>query len=503
MLKSILSVGGFTLLSRVTGLLRDIIMAAVIGAGPVMDAFTVAFRLPNHFRSIFAEGAFNAAFIPAFTKIRTRDGEAASNAFQGRVLAWLLLSQIILLALALAFTGPFVSLFVSDARLPLATELTRITFPYLLLITLVTLWGGILNATGRFSAAAAAPILLNLSIGGALLIAFLFPTPGHAAAWGVFVAGVLEAGFLAFVAGKAGLLATPGKLSRTPDIRNFFRNFVPAVIGSAGVQIAMLLDTIIAGQLPQGAVSAIYYADRLYQLPVGVIALAGGTVLLPIMSKLLAEGKEKAAFRSQNRIATVIFALSAPCCIAFLMIPDILLAGLFERGAFKAMATSASGSVLAAYSLGLPAIVLIRAVIPSFQARGDTKTPMLVSLTAVGINILLKLILTGPFGASGLAMATSVGAWINLGLLTFFAIKRGQMQPDRDFFWSVAAIALACIWLIAALELEPYLAPVALASPILPKEMRMIGISLAGIVTYFGFLLAGMRLLGLKLSPRG
>ena len=244
MLKSILSVGSFTLLSRVTGLIRDILMAAIIGAGPIMDAFTVAFRLPNHFRVIFAEGAFNAAFVPNFTKILTQEGEIAAKNFQARVLTWLILSQVVLLIPAMIFTQQFVGLFLSDNRLQLATELTRITFPYLFMITLVSLWGGVLNATNRFSAAAAAPILLNVSIVATLSLAFMFSTSGHAAAWGVLVSGILQAAFLGFATQRAKLFVWPATSQLTQNMGQFFKSFGPAVIGSAGVQIAMLADTI-------------------------------------------------------------------------------------------------------------------------------------------------------------------------------------------------------------------------------------------------------------------
>ncbi len=479
--------------------MRDILMAAIIGAGPVMDAFAVAFRLPNHFRAIFAEGAFNAAFVPGYTRIRTQDGEEASQQFQAGILSWLLISQVILLGLALVFTEPFVRFFLSDSRLPLATELTRITFPYLMLITLVTLWGAVLNATNRFAAAAAAPILLNLSLIGAILISYLFPTPGHAAAWGVLVAGILEAGFLAIAVQRAGLFVWPSLPRLSGDIRSFFAKFFPAVIGSAGVQLAMLADTIIAGWLPAGAISAIWYADRLYQLPVGVIAIAGGTVLLPTMSRFIAEGRDKVAYRSQNRTAAIILALAAPCVIAFMAVPDILLAGLFQRQAFDAQATSAAAAVLKAYSLGLPAIVLIRVVLPSFQARGDTKTPMLISLGAVAINIGLKLALTGTHGAAGLAFATSIGAWVNLLLLAVIAHRRGILQPDKTLAWMSAAIFMACLWLLAIIGLEPFVALYSLDLPHFGKEIRMFIIALLGAITYFGALALGMRLLRLRL----
>ncbi|MBY0611361.1 MAG: murein biosynthesis integral membrane protein MurJ [Beijerinckiaceae bacterium] len=503
MLKNILSVGGFTLLSRITGLLRDQLMAAIIGRGVISDALVVALRLPNQFRAIFAEGAFSAAFVPAFLKVRTREGVAQGNRFQAQILSLLMIAQIVIVALALLFTEPFVKLFLSDpGRLPLAVELTRITFPFLLFITLMTFWSGVLNATGKFAAAAAASVIMNLCWMGALLVSFWFKTPGHAVAWGVLLAGVIEAAFVGFAAHRAGLLVWPARPKLDIDVKAFFRSFVPAVIGSAGVQIAILADTIIAGWLPIGSLSAMFYAERLYQLPVGIIAIAGGTVLLPAMSRLIAEGKTDEAHAAQNRTAAIIFALAAPCCVAFFLLPDVIIAGLFERGAFKASDTIASGSILAAYSIGLPAIVMIRAVIPSFQSRGDTRTPMLVSLFAVAVNVAFKFALTGSQGATGLALATSIGAWVNLILLVALAWRRKEMAPDADLFWGIANTLMACLWLVAAILLEPLLSALVLRLPSFHNEARLVLVALVAALVYFGLLFSGLSALKLRLFRR-
>jgi putative peptidoglycan lipid II flippase len=435
MLRSILSVGSWTLVSRVTGFLRDIVMAAVLGAGGLMDVFAVAFRLPNHFRAIFGEGAFNAAFVPAYTRIRTQAGDEAGDRFHGRILTLLILSQVALLVLALAFMPAVVALlapgFAGDpAKFALAVEVTRITFPYLLLITLVTLWSGALNARGHFAVPAAAPVLLNLALLATVSAAFLFPTPAHAAGWGVFVAGILEAALLAGAGLKAGVLVAPRAVRWDEDIRSFFRTFLPAVIGSAGVQIAMFADTILATLLAEGSASALYYADRIYQLPLGVIAIAAGTVLLPVMSKTIAEGDTAAAHQTQNRTLGLTLVLSAPFWVASLLIPDVIMRAVFQRGAFDAKAAEDAARVLAAYGVGLIAAVSIRSVVASFHARGDTTTPMLVSLGAVAVNVALKLALTGPFGATGLALATALGATLNLALLLLIADRRAWIAPD-------------------------------------------------------------------------
>ncbi|HRJ70562.1 MAG TPA: murein biosynthesis integral membrane protein MurJ, partial [Beijerinckiaceae bacterium] len=450
MLKNLLKVGGWTLVSRVTGFVRDILMAAILGAGPLMDAFAVAFRLPNHFRAIFAEGAFANAFVPAYTATRTQKGDAAAHLFHGRILTLLLVSQLVLLAVALMFTQPFVGLLAPGFKekasvFPLAVELTRITFPYLMLITLVTIWADALASVKQFSAAAAAPVLLNLSMIATVAAAAWFKTPAHAAAWGVLLAGFLEAGLLFVAARRGGVLAAPKKPVFDSDVRAFFKAFGPAVIGSAGVQIAMLADTVIVTFLATGGASALYYADRLYQLPIGVIGVAAGTVLLPEMSRLIAASDPAGAHRAQNRAMGFTLLLTAPFVAAFVVIPDLIVAGLFRRGAFDDAAALATASVLAAYTVGLPAVVLIRSAVASFTARGDTRTPLWASLTAIACNLLLKLMLWRSMGAAGLALATAVGAWINFAILAVLALRGDKAAPDRLLLRTLMVATLAAL----------------------------------------------------------
>jgi putative peptidoglycan lipid II flippase len=508
MLRSILSVGGWTLLSRITGFARDVVMAAVLGAGGLMDVFTVAFRLPNHFRAIFGEGAFNAAFVPAFARIRTKDGAEAANLFQGRILSLLVLSQVVLLALALLFTPAVVRLLApgfaaEPGKFALAVEVTRITFPYLLLITLVTLWSGVLNAAGRFAAAAAAPVLLNLSLLAFIQMAALFPTPAHAAGWGVFAAGVLEAALLAFAAWRAGLLVPPLRPQLSEDVRGFFRAFLPAVIGSAGVQIAMFADTILATLLPEGSASALYYADRIYQLPLGVIAIAAGTVLLPAMAKRIAAEDIAGAHEAQNRTLALTLLLAAPCWAATLVMPELIIRAVFQRGAFDERAVAEASRVLAAYGVGLIAAVSIRSVVASFHARGDTRTPMLVSLAAVAANVGLKFALVGRFGVMGLALATAIGASINLAALIWIADGRRWMDPDRSLGKAVMAAAAGSIALAAVLIATYSPFAEAVGPGRFGSELRLLAHGLTGAVAYGGAAFAVMRLTGLELRRTG
>jgi putative peptidoglycan lipid II flippase len=456
MLGRIFTVGGYTLLSRLTGFARDVMLAAMLGAGPVADAFFVAWRLPNHFRAIFAEGAFNAAFLPAYAHVKGEHGETSAKVFANRIFTLLFLSQLVLLVVAWLFMPQAMSIlapgFSDDSeQRRLAIELTRITFPYLLLITLVTLYGGMLNVMHRFASAAAAPIFLSLSMIATLALAALFPTAGHAAAWGVLVSGFLQYFLL------VGDLATHGGLPRfaplklDDDIRAFFRALGPATLGSMGTQVALFADTIIATFLPAGSLSALAYADRLNQLPIGVIGIAIGTVLLPDMSRRLAAGDQAGAMASQRRAFEFTLLFSVPFVAAFLTVPNAIMRAMFARGAFTTADAAAAGAALAAYAIGLIPFVLIRSAVATFYARKDTATPVKASLTGLTVNVLLKILLMGSLAQVGLALATAVGAWINLLLVLGFAVRAGYLHIDRALLHSLGKFLVTGIVLAAAL----------------------------------------------------
>src|ERR1041385_1778323 len=458
MINRILTVGGLTLVSGVTGFRPHIVMAAVLGAGPVADAFLVAFRLPNHFRAIFAEGAFAAAFVPAYARIRTQRGPDAAELFGDRIFTLLLASQILLLLLALIFTPAVIALlapgFRNDpARFDLAVMLTRITFPYLLLMALVTLFSGILNSVERFAAAAAAPILLNLTMMATLLTAAFFPTPGQAAAWGVLVAGLFEVALVGGAALRADVMTALREPVLDDDVRRFFKALGPATVGSAGVQLALFADTIIASFLAAGALSALYYADRLYQLPGGVIGIAVGTVLLPEMARRIAAGDSDGARMAQERAIEFTLLLAIPCVAAFLIVPDLIMRALFMRGKFTAEDAQAAAMTLAAYTIGLVPFVLMKSVTATFLARADTATPVKAALTAAGINIIFKIafLYFKTLAQVGLALATSIGTWINLGLILWFGLRAGYISFDATFKRAALKLVLAGLTLFAAL----------------------------------------------------
>jgi putative peptidoglycan lipid II flippase len=465
MTKRIATVGGWTLISRISGFIRDVVMAAVLGAGPMADAFFVAFRLPNHFRAIFAEGAFAAAFVPAYARVLQQAGIDPAKLFADRIAAALIAINLVLLAFALMFTPWVVSIlapgFVNDpTRFDMAVALTRITFPYLALVSLETLLAGVLNANQRFAAAAGAPVLLNVSLIATLLLAPYFQSAGYAAAWGVAIAGVAQVLLVAIDAEMRGVGIRFRLPKLDPNTRRFLKALGPAIVGAGGVQLALFADTLIASFLPTGALSALYYADRINQLPIGVVGIAVGTVLLPEMSRRLAAGDERGAALAQARGIQLALLMAVPCVAGAIAIPDLIMRALFARGAFTAADAAAAGATLAAYAIGLLPFVMMRSFTAPFYARGDTLTPVKAALLAAAVNMALKVVLMGPLAQVGLALATSVGAWINLTLLTIFARQQGfavsgaGLRPVIRLLLAGAVLAVALyfgsIWLAQA-----------------------------------------------------
>jgi putative peptidoglycan lipid II flippase len=510
MYRSFLSVSGFTLLSRLTGFLRDVMLSGLVGAGMLGDALAVALRLPNHFRAIFGEGAFNAAYVPTYLRVWEQSGPEAARGFANQIFSLLLASQVVLLALGWLFMPAFVDLlapgFAADPdKFSLAVSLTRITFPYLFCVTLVTMHSATLNAHGAFAVAAFAPVLLNVVTMAFLAVSFLFPNAAYAAAAGVTTSGLAQLALLMLSARRHNLMEKPARPGWGTDVRAFFRMFGPAVIGSSGLQIAMFADTIIGSLLATGGLSSIYYAERLYQLPIGLVGVAAGTVLLPEMSRCFAREDWESAFTAQNRTLAMSVALTAPFVVAFTVIPETIVRALFEHGRFHTGDSVATAAVLRAYGLGLLAMVAINALRSGFQAMGDTKTPMMVSLGALVINLLLKLLLYKPLGAVGIALATSANAWINLGLLVFLALRRYLFQPDESFRNIVLAAATASVILanIALWLQEPFLSLARAIGGIPGLLVALSGLGLIGASAYGVALVWGARALGVTASQMG
>ena len=333
-------------------------------------------------------------------------------------------------------------------RFDLAVALTRITFPYLALVSMETLFAGILNANQRFAAAAGAPVLLNVSLIATLLLAPYFQSAGSAAAWGVLIAGVAQVVLVAVDAEMRGVGIRFRMPKLDPTTRRFLKALGPAIVGAGGVQLALFADTLIASFLPTGALSALYYADRINQLPIGVVGIAVGTVLLPEMSRRLAAGDTRGAALAQARGIQLALLMTVPSVAGAIAIPDLIMRALFARGAFTAADAAAAGATLAAYAIGLLPFVMMRSFTAPFYARGDTLTPVKAALLAAAVNIALKVVLMGSLAQVGLALATSAGAWINLTLLTIFARRRGfavsgaGLRPVIRLFLAGAVLAV-------------------------------------------------------------
>ena len=459
LLRSIATVGGFTLISRVLGFLRDILIAAVLGAGAGADVFFVAFKLPNLFRRLFAEGAFSMAFVPMFAGRIEGDGIEAAKAFAEAafsVLFWALLIfvGVIELAMPLVMLG-FAPGFIGDAaKFDLAVELTRITFPYLLFIALVSLMAGVLNSLGQFAAAAATPILLNLCLIGAILGLVNFTeTPSHALAWGVAAAGGVQFIWLYAACGRAGVWIRLSFPRLTGDVKVLMKRMAPVAVGAGIYQINLVIDTIIASFLPSGSISYLFFADRVNQLPLGVVGVAVGTALLPLLSRQVRAGDDKAALHSQNRALEFSLLLTLPAAAALMVIAVPVVRVLFERGAFGGPETVATAAALAVYAIGLPAYVAVKTLAPGFFARKDTATPVKIAVVCLLVNLVLNLILMGPFKHVGIAMATVVSSWLNAGLLAYVLHKRGHFVLDDRLRHRLPRIILASAGMTAALAL--------------------------------------------------
>jgi putative peptidoglycan lipid II flippase len=491
MLRSIFTVGGWTMASRLLGFARDMLIAARLGAGPIGDAFFVALRLPNLFRQLFGEGAFNAAFVPAFAGAYALDGPAKARALANSLAGLMTLSLSGLVAIGIIFMPQLLFVlapgFVGEAlRFPLAVELTRITFPYLLFICLAALVSGVLNGMDRFAAAAAAPVLFNLISMAALLgLTPYVATPAHALAWGVVASGLVQLLMLIVAARVAGMAINPLSVPRlTPEVRGVLRRMGPGLVGAGVTQLNLAIGIIIGSLLPAGAVSFLYYADRISQLPLGVIGAAVGTALLPLLSRQLRTGKALSAHRSQNRAIELTLAFALPAAFAMACVARPIIGTLFERGAFDAAATAATSLALVAYAVGLPAFVLVKALTPGFFARGDTATPVKVAMGVVALNLALNLVLTRILGHVGIALATSLASWTNVLVLGWLLTRRRQLVLDRRLRRAVPRLLAAALVMSAVL--------LALQAAIFPLEhglARLAGLAVligAGLVTYFG-----------------
>jgi putative peptidoglycan lipid II flippase len=429
------TIGGLTMVSRIAGFAREMLMSRILGAGVYTDAFYVAFRLPNTFRRLFGEGAFSAGFVPLYSqRLQGPNGETEARTFSEEVLA-VFLPTLILFTLVFELIMPVFILLITGwqgEQAAFATFLTRITFPYLLLISLVSLFSGILNSIARFTAAAFAPALLNI----AMLVALVTVRDGGAItatalAGAVTVGGVLQLGLLIAACKRAGIVLKLRRPRVTPGVRQFVRVVIPATLGAGVYQVSVFIDTFFLTRIGTGAVSWFNYADRLNQLPLGVIGAAIGTAILPQVSRHVDIGETDKAARVQGQATELAMLLCLPAALALAVSALPLVSAIFEAGRFNARDAHYTALTLSIVALGLPAYVLVKVLTPGFYARRDTATPVKTAVVVLVANIILNFALIPPFGIGGLAAAVAISSWLNCIILYALLHRRGHFRIEK------------------------------------------------------------------------
>ena len=446
LLRSSVVVSVMTMLSRVLGMVRDMVVAAYFGSGPAADAFFIAFKIPNFMRRLFAEGAFAQAFVPVLSEYREQRSLAEVKQLVDRVAGTLGLTLTSLTALGVVASPYLIMLFAPGFRddpgkLELAGELLRITFPYLLLISLTAFCGGVLNSYGRFAVPAFTPVLLNVSmIGATLFMTPYFAQPIMALAWGVFIAGMAQLLFqLPFLA-RLQLLPVPRPNRHDEGVKRIMKLMVPALLGVSVSQINLLLDTVLASFLKTGSVSWLYYADRLSELPLGAFGIAIGTVILPSLSRQHAGGDPKAFSATIDWALRMVLLLGVPAALALAILSEPLIATLFFYGKMGVGDVVQSASALEAYALGVLTFMLIKVLAPGFFARQDLRTPVRIAIQCMVANMLFNLVLIWPLQHVGLALATSLSSMLNTAMLFWGLYKTGVYRPGPG--WGAFALRL-------------------------------------------------------------
>ena len=462
--KSIATFGGFTLLSRITGFFRDMVLANYLGAGLVSDAFFVAFKLPNLFRSLFAEGAFTTAFVPMLSQKLISEDRSKALLFAAKaisVLAFFLTIFVIIIEFCMpAVVTLLAPGFAEDSgKIELAAQLSRITFPFLLFISVVSFQSGILNSLNKFAAPAAAPVILNLMM---ILSVFIFipfsPTAAHGIAFGITTAGFLEILWLTYFLHRQQVYLKP-QLNiladiKDSDIKTLFKRITPGVLGAGVYQINMVVDTILVSLVGTGAISWLYYANRLQQLPLGVVGAAISVAVLPVLSRHIKSGEQEQARAIQSKAFEYGALLSIPAAFALIILAEPIINILFQHGKFGAEQTVMTARAVIAYAVGLPAYVLVKSLAPNFFARGDTKTPVKYSIVVLAANLSFAVILMHPFGHVGIATATTIAAFVSLWQYCHGLKKREYWTCPAELLKKISKIILCSAVMSSVLVLS-------------------------------------------------
>lgn len=488
--KSAATVSFYTMLSRILGFLRDVLIASIMGAGPIADAFQIAFRFPNLFRRLFAEGAFNAAFIPTFSSTLNQEGAEHAKRAASDILSVLFLF-LLGFVLLIELTAPWVIDFIAPGfketpeRSFYATQFVRVTFPSILFISMAALYTGVLNSIYRFAVGAASPIILNI----AMIIALLFfenslGNAGHSLSWAVVIASCAQCFWVYKSCQKNDFHITLKRPLFTTPVKKVLKLMVPGALSAGVIQFNIFIGIAFLSYLSEGAPSRFFYADRLNQLPLGLVGVALSTALLPALSQHISKGNHDLAHSVQNRAMELSLSLILPASVALLVLSEPMIQVLFERYNFTHADTLQTAKILSCFALGLPAYVLVKVFSTSFFARQDTRTPLVAAILAVVTNIFLNFLLLNPFQEVGIAMATSIASWVNVGWLAFRLRKHRHFKADQQLFTSIPRILTATLLMGIVVELLAKAMTSYLSSSQLTRFISLIFIIGAGIAVY-------------------
>jgi putative peptidoglycan lipid II flippase len=518
LVRKFLTVGGGTLGSRLFGFAREMLMAAALGTGPMADAFYAAFRFPNLFRRLFAEGAFNAAFVPLFAKEIEGGGKEAAKKFSEEVFG-VLFTVLLVITIVMELAMPLIVRTIiapgfdaGSDKYEVTVRLAIIMFPYLMCMSLTAMLSGMLNSLHHYFAAAVAPIFFNFAMIAALGYGIWVDADAVSVAyylsWAVLAAGILQMVVLYVGVRHAGMSIGFRRPRMTPNVKRLLVLALPAAVTGGITQINQLIGQMIAST-KEGAISALQYADRLYQLPLGVVGIAVGVVLLPELSRSLRAGHLKEASNIQNRSLEFSLFLTLPAAAALWVLSDEIIRVVYEHGAFDPKTTTVVAGILAIYGLGLPGFVMIKALNPGFFAREDTRTPMRFTMVSVAVNCVLALSLFPFFAERGIATAEVVSGWLTTIMLFTALVRRGHFDMDRPFAWRLVRLVIAAGVMAGALEFAsthaaPYITP---QSPLIHQVGAVFALIGIAMVVYFGTAFAiggaslGMLRRNLKRKP--
>lgn len=508
LIKSITTIGNFTILSRILGFIRDLLMASYIGAGPVMDALAIAMKIPSFLRRLFAEGAFNAAFIPLFAGTLSTSGKEEAQTYAEEIMSFLVAVLVVLIIIVEIFMPSLMGVLAygfrtTPERLEMVISFTRITFPYILFISLTALYSGILNSLDRFAAASSSPAAGNIFLVGSLVIFGSNLNVGYIVAWAILLSGLIQFIWVLFPTRHNHVKLRLLRPSITPRVKKFLNRMIPGAIGSGVVQINLFIGTLIASFLPVGGISYLYYADRLNQLPLSVIGTAISTALLPLMSRQLRRGDMNAAKHNQNRSLEFGLLLVVPSTIALIISAEPFIKVLFERGEFTSQVAHQTALTLMGYACGLPAYILIKIFATSFFAREDTKTPVYVAGISVLVDIVLSIALFFPLKHIGIALATAGASWVNALLLGYLLKKRGLLEIDVHLKRFFPRLMIASLFTGGVIYMTVEATRSLVDGNLFERILSLILIIGAGLLVFFGIILASkaVRMKDLDKNP--